>query len=617
MKDGGMIMFGHDITERKKTEKLINESQNKYRQIVETAQEGIWLIDENDYTNFVNKKMCEIVGYSQEELIGKKIYHFMDAESGKNALLQIERRKQGFSEIHDSSFITKSGKHVWVNLSTNPVVDEYGKYKGALAMITDITERKHAELQLKESNERYNLISQATNDMVWDWDLVTGKVYRNKEGWKKIFRTGDKDIENENIDDWDSRVHPDDQQKVVEVEAEIQKSEKDFFEVECRVLRYDGTYAYVHDRGHILRNEQGQAVRLIGATQDITARKEAELQVVKSELRFRSLVQNSSDIICIFNDRGYFKYSSPAIKKILGFEPEETIEKNAFAFLHPDDVDPLKDYLSQTKPDMHNEMPLLRFKNTQGEWKWLESRVTNMCDNPEVAGYVFNCRDITDRITLENELENERQLKQQEITRAVITAQEKERQELGSELHDNIIQILAGSRLYLGLAQKEMEIEHPYLKETDTLISSAITEIRNLSHTLIAPSLNESELLAAIDNIIEVTQETSGILISLQAFSFDETDISDKLKLSIFRIIQEQFNNILKHAGAQKVIVRLVQEDTKTLLSIKDDGVGFDTNKKSDGVGLMNIRTRASLFNGEMTIISSPGKGCELRVVFN
>ena len=199
----------------------------------------------------------------------------------------------------------------------------------------------------------------------------------------------------------------------------------------------------------------------------------------------------------------------------------------------------------------------------------------------------------------------------------MITAQEKERQELGSELHDNINQILAGSRLYLGLAKKELKVEHPYLTETDNLITSAINEIRNLSHSLIAPSLHESELLAAIENIIEVTQETSGIMISLQALDFDEADIPDKLKLSIFRIIQEQFNNILKHADAQKVIVRLVQENEKTLLSIKDDGVGFDTNKKPNGVGLMNIKIRASLFNGELNMISSPGKGCEMRVLFN
>ena len=134
---------------------------------------------------------------------------------------------------------------------------------------------------------------------------------------------------------------------------------------------------------------------------------------------------------------------------------------------------------------------------------------------------------------------------------------------------------------------------------------------------MIAPSLHESELLGAINNIIEVTQKTSNIVISLQAPGFDETNIPDKLKLSIYRIIQEQFNNILKHAGAQKIIIRLIQEKEKTLLSIKDDGVGFDTTKKSRGVGLMNIKTRASLFNGELTIISSPGNGCELRVLFN
>jgi len=81
--------------------------------------------------------------------------------------------------------------------------------------------------------------------------------------------------------------------------------------------------------------------------------------------------------------------------------------------------------------------------------------------------------------------------------------------------------------------------------------------------------------------------------------------------------VQEQLNNILKHAAAQKVIIHLVKDNEKTLLSIKDDGAGFDTTKKANGVGLMNIKTRASLFNGDIAIISSPGKGCELRVLFN
>src|SRR5436190_1797029 len=108
--------FVSDITERKLAETLLKNSEERYRQIAETAQEGIWLIDENDCTNFINKKMCEIVEYSEDELMGKKIYDFMDEESHKKALIQIERRKQGLSEIHDAVFVTKTGKHVWVTV---------------------------------------------------------------------------------------------------------------------------------------------------------------------------------------------------------------------------------------------------------------------------------------------------------------------------------------------------------------------------------------------------------------------------------------------------------------------------------------------------------------------
>jgi signal transduction histidine kinase len=284
--------------------------------------------------------------------------------------------------------------------------------------------------------------------------------------------------------------------------------------------------------------------------------------------------------------------------------------------LHPDDTKPLKEYLSQAKPSIVSEIPLMRFQNTKGEWRWIESKVTDMSDNPEVAGYVFNCRDITEKILLEKELDAERLLKQHEITLAVISAQEQERQELGSELHDNVNQILAGSLLYLSLAKKILKIDHEYLKESDKLINTAITEIRNLSHSLIAPSLQESELLEALKTIIEVTHKTSGIRITLKDGSFDERLISDKLKLTIYRIVQEQLNNILKHASAGKVTIKLVQKNKTTLLCVKDDGVGFDTTKKAGGVGLLNIKTRASLFNGDVSIVSSPGKGCELKVLF-
>jgi PAS domain S-box-containing protein len=160
IKQGGeefFCAFIRDITERKKAESMLRDSEERYRQIAETAQEGIWMIDEDTNTTFINKKMCEIIEYLPGEIMGKKIHSFMDDVANKNAAGQIERRKRGISETHDSKFITKSGKVVSTSVSTNPVFDDAGIYKGALAMVTDITKRKRNEELLLKSEANLDL----------------------------------------------------------------------------------------------------------------------------------------------------------------------------------------------------------------------------------------------------------------------------------------------------------------------------------------------------------------------------------------------------------------------------------------------------------------------------
>lgn len=199
----------------------------------------------------------------------------------------------------------------------------------------------------------------------------------------------------------------------------------------------------------------------------------------------------------------------------------------------------------------------------------------------------------------------------------MISAQEKERQEIGGELHDNVNQILASSRLYLGLAKRDLNKSNPFLDETEILISSAIAEIRSLSHSLIPPSLNDSQLGEALANFIATVSKAGSIKIYADLKKFNENSTSAKLKLGIYRIVQEQFNNILKYSRASIVHLLISNENENILLSIRDNGIGFEKSRKTEGVGLLNIRTRASLFNGKMNVISSPGNGCELIVTFN
>jgi PAS domain S-box-containing protein len=152
-----------DITIRKEEEEKHRQNELRYRRIVETAQEGIWTIDENNKTNFVNKKICDILEYSPEEMKGKGLYDFMDDEGRKYAIACMERRRNGVKENLDIRYVTKSGKDVWANISANPIFDEKGIYKGSLAMVTDITQRKLDEEALKKSEANLRTIFDNTD----------------------------------------------------------------------------------------------------------------------------------------------------------------------------------------------------------------------------------------------------------------------------------------------------------------------------------------------------------------------------------------------------------------------------------------------------------------------
>jgi PAS domain S-box-containing protein len=162
-----------DITQRKEAEEKQRQSEVWYRQIVESAQEGIWTIDESEKTNFVNKKMAYILGYTSREMMGKELYDFMDDEGKAYAIACMERRRRGSKENLDIRYKTKTGEDVWANISANPIIDENGKYKGALAMVTDITQRKLDEEAIKKSEANLRTIFDNTDSsyILFDADM--------------------------------------------------------------------------------------------------------------------------------------------------------------------------------------------------------------------------------------------------------------------------------------------------------------------------------------------------------------------------------------------------------------------------------------------------------------
>lgn len=197
------------------------------------------------------------------------------------------------------------------------------------------------------------------------------------------------------------------------------------------------------------------------------------------------------------------------------------------------------------------------------------------------------------------------------LTQQMIAVQEREREWIGRELHDNVNQVLTTVKLYLETASRQGN--DPLIPRSMQLINNSINDIRSLSHQLSAPTLGTRSLIDSINALIEMVSSPTKL-----CFAFDHRDYQIRLimsqKLALYRILQEQVNNIVKHAAATNVWITLSQKDNNVVLMVKDDGKGFNCLAKTAGMGLNNITSRIKAFGGYVQIESAPGKGCRLMV---
>jgi signal transduction histidine kinase len=215
------------------------------------------------------------------------------------------------------------------------------------------------------------------------------------------------------------------------------------------------------------------------------------------------------------------------------------------------------------------------------------------------------------RRKLSNRMLQEEEKYRRLLTEQMITVQEREREWIGRELHDNVGQVLTTVKLYLETASRQGN--NPLIPQSMQLINSSITEIRNLSHQLSAPTLGTRSLIDSINALIETVAFSTKL-----KFEFDHTGYQERVimsqKLAVYRILQEQLSNIIKHAEATKIWITLSQNDSNIMLTVRDNGKGFDTTVKSNGMGINNIISRAKVFDGIVLIEAASGKGCYLEV---
>lgn len=351
---------------------------------------------------------------------------------------------------------------------------------------------------------------------------------------------------------------------------------------------------------------------------DITDQKLAKKRYRETQERYQTLINSVDGIVWEADTETFaFSFVSTQAERLLGYPVERwTNDPNFWTdHIYEEDRKWVTDYCKQCSLEMKSHQFEYRMIAADGRILWMRDVVSiRIKDNKPVmlSGIMV---DITEAKKMEHELAAKIISQQKLSTEITILAQEKERNQLGLELHDNINQLLSVVRLYLGMMKANGEADMSIIDKSYIHLEEAINEIRKLSHSLVAPSLGKDGLKEAMNELVENVSNANNISILFFADDDYPTNGIDKNKeLMLYRITQEQLTNIIKYADAREISIHLNQVDSYIHLSISDDGVGFNVEETGTGIGLKNINSRVDFYSGKMQLTSAPGEGCTLEV---
>ena len=378
-------------TERRHAETALRDSEELFRATFFQAAVGITQADLSGRLGLVNDRICEILGYSREELIDKTFLEITHPDDREACVRAIDGLLTGETSTYcaEKRYLRKNGSAVWARVNVSLVRDENGEPQYFIGVVEDTTERIQAERALRESEQRLTVALSATRMGVWDVDL-RAKTISLSPGYAELFGAP------RTYADWLALVHPDDRERVWTI-GQAGITGKQSWEAEFRVLMPDGSVRWLLTKAALLLDEAGEATRLVGASLDITERKQAETALRESEELFRNLADTAPvmmwmsgpDKLCTFFNKTWLSFTGRSVEQELGNGWAEGI--------HPDDAERCYgSYCSafDARSDFHIEY---RLRRADGEYRWLLcSGVPRFAPGGVFAGYIGSDIDITD-----------------------------------------------------------------------------------------------------------------------------------------------------------------------------------------------------------------------------
>jgi len=598
----------------------LEAERNRLRSVIDSAPAGILLTDAAGQFMLLNpavQRFFPSTGISgdADSPAGGYTIHDLDGNLLTGDQLPLPRSLRG-ERLSEETVVFRhaDGREIITQVNSTPIRSDAGQLIGAVAVMMDVTEQLKMAADLRSSEERFRLASQSTRGFVWDYDVLTDRVYRSNGvedltgyTWEEIpqNRTG-----------WLNLIHPDD--RPTGDASEAPEPLKDHtYSLEYRIVQKNGQVRWVMEQGNIQLGENGEPVRVVGSTIDIDARKQAELSLQASEERFQRVLSNTPTVVFTMDrDLRYTWIHNPRH----GLTVEDVLGKTDCELLPPDAAE----IITRPKLEVLRSGKPIRCELTysiRGDLvAYFAAYEPIFSKDGQVVGLSGVTMDITDRIQLQRQQQQDQA--KIEIQHSIIGQREQERLQIARDLHDGPLQNLSALAFQLNtlLVRLNGEEERAILGEVKAVLNETVNELRSYATELRPPLLASFGLERAIRQHLDDFRRRHPH-IHVEFTAHHSTDLLlETPRIAMYRIYQEAMNNIVKHSHAGRVEIMLESDDSMARLEIRDDGNGFELPAhwlelaRQKHLGVVGMIERAEAVGGRADVQSTPGAGTCVRV---
>ena len=615
MEDGRVIAFGRDITERKKAATKLEASEKKLRQVLSSTTDNFYVINRNYEVILINE-------VAEKNLLiawGKPV------KSGTNLLDVIPEKSeepiiQNFEEVFKGKRIEYELQHTqhelpaWLLINFTPVIDEMGEIIGATVVAKDITERKKAENELKDSEETRRLIMNSaldaivgmdTKGLITIWTPQAEKIF----GWKEEEAVGKK-LSETIIPHQYREAH----QRGLAHYMQSGKGPVLSKIIEITALRKGGQEFPIELA--IVPVKKGEDEFFCAFIRDITEQKKAEETIQKEKNLSESIINSLPGVFYFYDENLKLLRWNKQLETVTGYSAAELTSMNPAAFFDGEDKEYMKQKSRKVFADGKGDIEAsFTTKDGRKVPYYFTGLLMQYEGKPSILGIGI---DMTERKKAEEDIrEKNKQL--QLLSTHLQNIREEERTHMAREIHDELGQQLTMIKINATwLKEKLVDADEKIVQRSNELVnmlSGTIKTVRRIAYELRPSLLDDMGLGAALEWQTKDFAKRTRINIVLD-YPEEELSLSDDEKTGLFRIVQESLTNVSRYANAKDVLVVVKISSDQLLMIITDNGIGFDkaTISSRKTLGILGMRERTSMMNGTYEIESTPGVGTNVYV---